>query len=72
MEQKPDELQIAECLCSIFTALETLHGAGMRVGQASKVRREAVHFLWELREGAKLSAHRPHSVVIFPRKSGRG
>lgn len=57
--------QIAECICTIFTALEQLHANGMRDGQASKVRREAVHFLWELREGPKLSKERPHSVEAW-------
>lgn len=61
----PAERQIAESLCSIFSALEQLHDAGLRDGQASRVRREAVHFLWELREGAKLSRDRPHSVEAW-------
>lgn len=61
----PTERQIAESLCAIFSALERLHGAGMRDGQAARVRREAVHFLWELREGAKLSENRPHSVEAW-------
>lgn len=61
----PSDEQIAECICTIFAALEELHANGMRDGQASKVRREAVHFLWELREGTKLSQDRPHSVEAW-------
>lgn len=61
----PSDLQIAECICTIFAALEQLHANGMRDGQASKVRREAVHFLWELRGGPKLSQKRPHSVEAW-------
>lgn len=65
MVKAPTDRQIAESLCSIFSALERLHDAGLRDGQASRVRREAVHFLWELREGAKLSEGRPHSVEAW-------
>lgn len=63
MTEGPSERQIAGSLCSIFSALEQLHDAGLRDGRASRVRREAVHFLWELREGTKLSEGRPHSVA---------
>lgn len=72
MSEEPTELQIAECLCAIFAALEGLHIAGMRDGRASKVRRESVHFLWELREGGKLSAERPHSAAAWDFRQGGG
>lgn len=65
MTEGPSERQIAESLCLIFSALEQLHDAGLRDGRASRVRREAVHFLWELREGTKLSEDRPHSVAAW-------
>lgn len=55
------EREIAASIADIFQAVERLHALGMPDARGSKVRREAVHFLWELREGPELDSRRPHS-----------
>jgi hypothetical protein len=54
-------VKTAEAICAIFLAVERLHDLGLPDARGSKVRRET-HFLWELREGAKLGDARPHSL----------
>lgn len=56
-----DDRDIATAISGIFQNLEDLHRKGLPVARGSKVRREAIHFIWELRSGAKLDSSRPHS-----------
>lgn len=58
----PPEIEVARAISEIFSALERLHTHGANDASGSRVRREAVHFLWELRDGPKLAESRPHSV----------
>ncbi|MBX7133437.1 MAG: hypothetical protein K1X67_12255 [Fimbriimonadaceae bacterium] len=57
------EIEVARTIADIFAALERLHQQGARDASGSRIRREAVHFLWELRAGAKLAHDRAHSVA---------
>lgn len=57
------EIEVARAIADIFAALERLHQNGAADASGSRVRREAVHFLWELRAGAKLAETRPHSLA---------
>lgn len=59
----PSELDVATAIAVIFRAVERLHDLGLKDSRGSKVRREAIHFLWELRGVEKLAAERPHSVA---------
>lgn len=59
----PTELLIATSIAEIFRAVEKLHDAGLRDSAGSRVRREAIHFLWETRDLTKLDARRPHSAA---------
>lgn len=58
----PEDIEIAEEISQVFAALERLHAAGLPATRANKIRRETIHFLWEVRSEAKFSANRPHSV----------
>ena len=62
------EIEVARAIAEIFSALDRLHREGASDASGSRVRREAVHFLWELREGAKLAASRPHSAAARERR----
>ena len=57
------EIEVARAISDIFVALERLHNHGTRDASGSRVRREAVHFLWELRTGSKLAETRAHSLA---------
>jgi hypothetical protein len=57
------EQAIAEEIAAIFLAMERLHEKGLPISKASKVRREAIHFLGETREEGKLSPKRRHSLA---------
>jgi len=57
------ELDIAICIARIFDSVEDLHRKGLPDARGSRVRREAIHFLWETRELGKLDHRRPHSVA---------
>ncbi|RYG86162.1 MAG: hypothetical protein EON59_10615 [Alphaproteobacteria bacterium] len=59
---RPSDLEIASAIAGVFRSVEMLHSAGWRDGRGAKIRREAVHFLWETRDVPKLSPHRPHSI----------
>lgn len=66
------EIKVARAIAEIFAALERLHQQGAVDASGSRVRREAVHFLWELRAGAKLAETRPHSLAARElRKTGQ-
>jgi hypothetical protein len=58
----PTDAEIAGEISQIFAALERLHGAGLPATRANKIRRETIHFLWEVRSVAKFSPSRPHSI----------
>ena len=57
----PSDAEIAAEIARIFAALESLHAKGLPVARANKVRREIIHFLWEVRTESKFSHTRPHS-----------
>jgi len=57
------EIEVARAIADIFAALERLHEQGAGEASGSRVRREAVHYLWELRAGAKLAETRTHSLA---------
>ena len=54
---------IAGAIAAIFRPLERLHAAGLPEARGTKVRREAIHFLWELKDGTKFDSRRPHSIA---------
>ncbi|HEX6858885.1 MAG TPA: hypothetical protein VF138_01610 [Caulobacteraceae bacterium] len=58
-----NELDIATAISRIFLAVEDLHSKGVSEAKGSRLRREAIHFLWETREQSKFDANRPHSVA---------
>lgn len=57
------EIEVARTVAEIFTSLDRLHERGAKEASGSRIRREAVHFLWELREGPKLAEARRHSLA---------
>ena len=57
------DLEIAQAVCGVFASVEALHAKGLPDARGSRVRREAVHFLWELRDQSKLAPERPHSAA---------
>tara|TARA_R110000787_G_scaffold34914_11_gene90131 strand:- start:397 stop:849 length:453 start_codon:yes stop_codon:yes gene_type:complete len=59
----PSDVDIAHEIAQIFAALESLHEKGLPGARANKVRREVIHFLWEIRAEAKFSQSRPHSLL---------
>ena len=66
------EIEVARTIADIFAALDRLHEQGASDASGSRVRREAVHFLWELRAGAKLAETRTHSLAArAQRRAGR-
>lgn len=62
-EAMAPEIEVARTIADIFAALERLHEQGAGDASGSRVRREAVHFLWELRAGSKLAEARIHSIA---------
>lgn len=66
----PADIEIAAAIANIFQALERLHESGMLDSKGGRIRREAIHFLWETRLKSKMDSSRRHSIAARASRQG--